>query len=364
MIGPDIPKELLEKKRQNEAEIEVSLSDEELDVPAGPLIPAHLLKQRQANAMADQDVMGPSTPLPKTAGPEIPAHLLEEKRNNVDEIAISDGDDNMAGPAIPPHILEKRKQQKEEEKEEVDPDEFAPALPPDLLAQRQQQQVTEPQAGKRRRRPVGPSFPTGPLPSEQDNNDIVGPSLPTNYDPEQESKYSAIQAIEERAQTKSDKVERPEWMIMPPEIDYLKAAQSGKSRQFSNRTMTDTERDNTGWVETPAERERRLQEEQKSGGKRKAVEQDPAVIRAEIEMRRNVQEYNMQTRPMTLLEMHKQNRKKAKNLSAVEDVTKRAFDREKDLLGGKRLDKKQKNQLFQSSSDLGSKFGYGKSSFL
>jgi hypothetical protein len=71
----------------------------------------------------------------------------------------------------------------------------------------------------------------------------------------------------------------------------------------------------------------------------------------------------MQTRPLTLLEMHQQKKKK-KGITAEEDVTKRAFDREKDLLGHKRLDHKQKKEMFQKSSELGQKFGYGGSSFL
>lgn len=75
----------------------------------------------------------------------------------------------------------------------------------------------------------------------------------------------------------------------------------------------------------------------------------------------------MQTRPLTLLEMHQQKKKKDRKtngLTAEEDVTKRAFDREKDLVGHKRISKKDKDEFLRKSSELGSKFGYGKSSFL
>lgn len=71
----------------------------------------------------------------------------------------------------------------------------------------------------------------------------------------------------------------------------------------------------------------------------------------------------MQTRPLTLLEMHQQKKKKNKDYT-VEDVTKRAFDREKDLLGGKKMDRKTKKEMLRQSAQLGEKFGYGKSSFL
>ncbi|KAI8384076.1 hypothetical protein BD560DRAFT_420546 [Blakeslea trispora] len=369
MIGPAIPEELLKGKRQNQAEIDIALSDDDSDafgpqlpsqnVAVGPTIPTDILAQRRQQE--EDSVIGPHFP-----------DREKQQKVNTDEIAISDDEDAVAGPVIPPHILEKMNKQVEPE-EEVNADDFAPALPPDLLVERQQQQVES--HGKRRRRPAGPSFPMGPIPSA-DDDDIVGPSLPQNYNPEEESKYSAIQAIEERAKQtrealenkdkKDTKIERPEWMLAPPEVDYLKAAHSGKSRQFSNRNMTEEERDNTSWIETPAEKERRLHEEQKSGGKRKAHDQQSAMSREEMQVRQNVHEYNMQTRPMSLLEMHQQGRKKrTKQITDEEDVSKRPFDREKDLLsGGRKLDRKQKKEIFKNSSELGSKFGYGKSSFL
>lgn len=75
----------------------------------------------------------------------------------------------------------------------------------------------------------------------------------------------------------------------------------------------------------------------------------------------------MQTRPLTLLELHQQKKKKERKqngLSAEEDVTKRAFDREKDLVGHKKISKKDKDEFLRKSTELGSKFGYGKNSFL
>lgn len=73
----------------------------------------------------------------------------------------------------------------------------------------------------------------------------------------------------------------------------------------------------------------------------------------------------MHTRPLTLLELHQQKKKKSKNpTSDIEDVTKRAFDREKDLLGARKMDRKSKKELLKQSSQFGEKFGYGSSSFL
>lgn len=226
MIGPAIPEALLKKKQLNENEIVISFSDdEEEEEPqmAGPQIPQHILEQR-------------------SVGPQIPDHLLQQKRPNTDEIAISDeeevdnigpqiphhilnkmkaNDSNTAGPQIPQHILDKMNSVEQDDtvgpqmpqhilekanvaEEDINPDDFAPALPPDLLEQRQKQ---TPQTG-RRRRPVGPTFPTGPLPSQEEDEYMVGPALPKDYNPEVEAKYSAIHAIEERAREAREAMEK------------------------------------------------------------------------------------------------------------------------------------------------------------
>lgn len=166
----------------------------------------------------------------------------------------------MIGPSIPEHLLKAKREREEKETEEKqeteappsesppndreaddddDADAFAPALPPDLLEARQKQKQTHEPQPKRRAGAVGPTLPPGLQRSyleenADDDDDVVGPRLPSNYDPEQESKQSAIAAIEARAQqsreamdeaardAKSKKVERDEWMLLPPEIDYLR----------------------------------------------------------------------------------------------------------------------------------------------
>ncbi|KAL7330794.1 hypothetical protein PS15p_205689 [Mucor circinelloides] len=433
MIGPAIPEALL-KQKQNQDEIDISLSDDEQDqieqqqagpqIPLhliekkrqsnvneesiGPQIPQHLLEQKRPTANVDEITISDNEEEEQVAGPQIPEHLLQQKRSivNEDEIATSGNkeEEQVAGPQIPHNILDKKRAASTPKKqdEEEDPDVFAPALPPDLLEQRQKQQAYPQQeqenqrSGGRRRRPVGPSFPSGPMPMPNTEEDdfIVGPALPKDYNPEEEAKYSAIQAIEERARLTKEameqkkagktKVERPEWMLVPPEVDYLKKAGSGKSRQFTNKTMAPEDLDPSGWTETPAEKQRRLEEQRL--GKRKAVaDQDTGPSQLDIQRHRNVQQYNvsfnvdqdddfllihviqMQTRPLTLLEMHQQKKKKDRKtngLTAEEDVTKRAFDREKDLVGHKRISKKDKDEFLRKSSELGSKFGYGRSSFL
>lgn len=81
-------------------------------------------------------------------------------------------------------------------------------------------------------------------------------------------------------------------MLVPPEVDYLKKAGSGKSRQFTNKTMAPEDLDPSGWTETPAEKQRRLEEQRL--GKRKAVaDQDTGPSQLDIQRHRNVQQYNV-----------------------------------------------------------------------
>ena len=81
-------------------------------------------------------------------------------------------------------------------------------------------------------------------------------------------------------------------MLVPPEVDYLKKAGSGKSRQFTNKTMAPEDLDSSGWTETPAEKQRRL-EEQRLGKRKVDADQDTGPSQLDIERHRNVQQYNV-----------------------------------------------------------------------
>lgn len=280
-IGHQVPAHLLEKKQLNSDEIVMSDEEEKSTPQVGPFIPQHLLKKKKKQ---------------ESVGPQIPDHILQQKRKNTEDIDISDS--NMTGPQIPAHLS--NKVELVEVVDEVNPDDFAPALPPDLLQQRQQKTITQPTG--RRRRPVGPTFPSGPMPPTLEEEDyIVGPALPKNYNPEEEAKYSAIQAIEERAreareamekkEANKDKVERPDWMLVPPEVDYLKKANSSKSRQFTNKTMTKEQLDSTDWTSTPAQKQQRLEDIR--SGKRQRTEEEINFSQVDMERIRNIQEYNV-----------------------------------------------------------------------
>lgn len=68
-------------------------------------------------------------------------------------------------------------------------------------------------------------------------------------------------------------------------------------------------------------------------------------------------------RPKSLMEIHKEMKKKRSE--PVEDVASRPFDREKDLIAPRPMNRKQKNELLKQSRELGGRFGHGQgSSFL
>ncbi|KAI8067182.1 hypothetical protein BC940DRAFT_319615 [Gongronella butleri] len=322
-------------------------------------------------------------------GPFIPDHLRKQKEeeNNQDEIQISDDEDDNSGSHTPPRppiagpTLPTTQNDKNDDSD--DEDSFMPALPPDLAAERQTAPPAPP-AGPRRR-VMGPARPPpGPMPApaasaahqndDDDDDDTVGPSLPGAYDAEKAALSSAIADIEARARQgdpsnskpKDDgKVKRDEWMLLPPEVNYLAEATSGRSRQFKARSV-DTERDTSSWTDTPADKERKAKQAAQGGAPDapKPRRTRPAGPSAEELAKRNkIDQYNKSERPVSLLEMHRKGGSN-KRKETRDDPTKRAFDRDLDLAGARPMNKKQKNEFLQKSGEWSQRFGHGGSSFL
>ncbi|KAL0088547.1 hypothetical protein J3Q64DRAFT_1726382 [Phycomyces blakesleeanus] len=313
-------------------------------------------------------------------GPEIPSHLLQPKQSP--EPSPADESSTVSiGPVLPPHLANRSSSVPETQLPSVptvpavdtapasdDEDAFLPELPPDLLEQRKK---TEPKPQiedrnnnnnnkqqHRRRRPVGPAMPSCPLSvATYEDAEDIGPVLPSSYDPEKMAVQSTMADIEERArQSKeqmekkddpSGKIERPEWMLLPPEVDYLKAADSGRSRTFNNRQLSDRDRDNSGWTESPSDKKNKKRKEAKDDVPRASLEQERII-------KHNIEKHNRSERPLSLMEMHQKKRKVNREM---EDVRNRPFDREKDLKGYKPMDKKQKKEFMRQSGILDDRFG-------
>jgi hypothetical protein len=300
-------------------------------------------------------------------GPSIPEHLLKAKREHEEKETENTGETEAPPSGSTP-------QDQEDADDDADADAFAPALPPDLLEARQKQKEKQDPQPKRRAGAVGPTLPPGLQRSynqddnEDDDDDVVGPRLPSNYDPEQESKQSAIAAIEARAQqsreamdkaaqdAKSKKVERDEWMLLPPEIDYLRNADSSKSRGFNNRHLSESERDRSIWTDSPAERERKrkaamMEEAEDPRQRQERPAPKPAAPAPVV----------VESRGKSLVEIHKElaKNKKLKRKEDEDDPSKRPFDREKDLMAARPMNRKSKQDLLKSSYELGGRFNRG-----
>ncbi|KAG2182369.1 hypothetical protein INT43_007299 [Umbelopsis isabellina] len=311
----------------------------------GPTIPEHLLKKKQ------EEKKGEKLPNETATGDDAPDAVTED----IDAYA----------PELPPDMIEA----------------YAPELPPDMVQSKTAPDTTREKGRKRRSAPLGPSFPSGPARDDEDDG-VIGPILPSGgvaIEPD-EDVSSTIQEIEDRARRakeaaeekanegKGGKVQRGDWMLVPPEVQFLKGVDTGKSRQFSSKEVK-TKVNNSVWTDTPAEKQRKLEE--RLSGKKRSREQDdeePEPVRMsqrDLEMQRQVQEYNSEKRPMSLMEMHRKKYVKSKSFDK-EDASKRPFDREKDLKGGSsRMDYKRKSEMLKRASELGTKFGSsGGSSYL
>ncbi|KAI8581939.1 hypothetical protein K450DRAFT_229997 [Umbelopsis ramanniana AG] len=178
----------------------------------------------------------------------------------------------------------------------------------------------------------------------------------------------AKEAAEEQQNDKGGKLQRGDWMLVPPEAQFLKGVEQGKSRQFS-KSEVKNKVDNSGWTDTPADKQRKLEE--RLAGKKRSRDRDDEedepvkLSQRDIELRNQVNAYNSEKRAMSLMDMHRKNYVKSKTFEE-EDASKRPFDREKDLKGGSsRMDYKRKQEMLKRAGELSSKFGSGRSgSFL
>jgi len=199
-----------------------------------------------------------------------------------------------------------------------------------------------------------------------DDDEVVGPKI-TMYAPSEGN--DAIREFEERAERMKNKLlkgdeedqtekkqERGEWMLLPPEWS-ISTGDPMKSRGFMGREITEDQKNNSLWTETPAEREKRRQEgSTQPATKKKKVERDPNEIRKNEELSKFVESYNEKNRPKSLMKIYQENH--MKDRVDEEDPTKRGFDREKDL-AFKRYDPKRMQEFHSRVTESSSRFSKG-----
>lgn len=182
--------------------------------------------------------------------------------------------------------------------------------------------------------------------------------------------------------TDDGKPKRDEWMIVPPKsedwaskVDPTKIKnrkfQTGKGAKAPQKMGGD----NTLWTETPEEKRQRLEDEVM--GRKRPATQAPVSGKAAVdsaearETARRIQEYNVRAARQCYevyggLTSQTQNRNKslydehtATARIEEDDPSKRAFDREKDIAGGRKINHQQKKEMLTRAADFGSRFSSG-----
>ncbi|KAI9099866.1 hypothetical protein DFS34DRAFT_592759 [Phlyctochytrium arcticum] len=259
-------------------------------------------------------------------------------------------------------------------------DGFLPALPPHLAARRkeQKQQQQQQQQGSARqggRRVPGPAMPPPagyqppPPVNDSDSEDDYAPKpLPSHVNLEEEDLKQRIAAVEERdreareaeeRRKRPEKLERGDWMLIPPEPSRLPAdLGSMTSRQFRKSAAGSGDVDQSGWTETPQERAKRGVEKRK----RPAADEPRELTAEERKTKQFVEEYNEKKRGKSLMDEHMGKVATSRSYEE-EDISKRKFDREKDF-ATRRIDTKKRSEMVDQARKLDSKFGHGRKTFL
>ncbi|KAJ3525730.1 hypothetical protein NMY22_g10451 [Coprinellus aureogranulatus] len=282
----------------------------------GPQLPPHLQHLLGSSNAADDDSgddVGPQPTAP-TVGPQMPPGFGSSRvHDDEDDKAPSSG----IGPAIPAHLLRGSSGK--------DPEGGGRSTTPPL--ERPSRPTPEPEPGpSTNRKVVGPTLPNygptynpdtyGNVEDEEDSDDDVGPKpLPAGMKHEESNAVKEFIEREERmrkareeAAKEKNAPKREEWMLVPPSssdlLGNLDPTKLKKGRQFSKSTHSASSgpSDMSLWTETPAERQKRLEDEV-MGRKRRAVDaanseatEDPDKKRRKKEeamMKREVEEYTV-----------------------------------------------------------------------
>lgn len=199
----------------------------------GPQIPAHLLKEYNADrdddagAREEEEEDGEGG---AAIGPVLPSSL--KRRRDSDENEEEPDIGPSIGPVLPSSSSKATQQKEDPDSDSDEDDDYMPALPPELIAQRE----SGPEPPKKR--VAGPAMPPPSSSHQQhyrrsysddEDDDLVGPRpdlAAVEFDTEEYEALVRREEIEARARKaregdKEEKVERGEWMLVPPEAKKL-----------------------------------------------------------------------------------------------------------------------------------------------
>ncbi|KAK5992793.1 hypothetical protein PT974_06209 [Cladobotryum mycophilum] len=375
-IGPQLPPHLTKRKRTPDLEEEdgnassSSNKHPRRDAP-GATKNTNEIDLGDSDSDSDSDDVGPrappsiaarvSGPLRPVVGPALPA-------SNTDEIDL-DSDDEDVGPRAPPSLARISGPSRPI---------AGPTLPPSI--EHEPTSTTKPQAPSR---PIsGPAPPAAAAvadletDSSSDSEDDFGPSLPSTSNPRAHPIGPTLPSLEDT----STAPKRDEWMLAPPPSSSTFSERDTtrlKARKFASKPAAKAPAQGAPsiWTETPEEKLRRLQDsvlgrtapDDGSGARldplaeerRRAREERDRGIAASIEAQRG----------RSLYEEH-QNRKDGDRSSGKhkkggdkkegeeeeeeeDDPSKRAFDREKDMALGGKINTSQRRELINKSANFG-----------
>ncbi|RIA85275.1 hypothetical protein C1645_741698 [Glomus cerebriforme] len=327
----------------------------------GPQIPTHL---KFNTAKCEKE--GESSP---EIGPQVGGDSIELRSNRSKH--DSEASENITiGPMLPQERVQ-----------------IGPQIPSSLIGEHKskiedndhkslQHSASNLDSSNHKKRVIGPAMMPPPGHDSYQEEDIIGPILSKDSKEGRDDSglQKTIQEFEERAERmrkalesnhQSDKpLQRGEWMLVPPETKFLGETPTNmRSRQFKKRAQDSRDSDNSLWTETPAEREERLKKQMSSNQKRKHIKDEDdeptKYSRIDLETAEKVKEYNEFYRSKSLLETHSESYVKSRKWQD-EDASKRPFDREKDVLGTRRMDSRKRKEFLDNAKGLSSKFGHGK----
>ncbi|TKA83807.1 hypothetical protein B0A55_00019 [Friedmanniomyces simplex] len=270
------------------------------------------------------------------------------------------------GPDLPPHLLAKRKRQQDDSAQD-EPSTASGA-----------KRSTSPGDGEKRRKVIGPAMPPAPLdeqppepaaqavqPNSDDEDDDFGPALPSTIaaSTNPADNDAAADTTSTLPNAAPEKLRRDEWMTMPPKQDDL-AARMDPTKQRARGFNTGkgakgpnaVDDSSSAWNETPEQRQKRLRDEMM--GVSKPETPGPAKVARSAKnevVDEKAKEQTEKSRGPSLMDKHKQ----TTGPEAEDDPSKRAFDREKDMITGMRIGHAQRKDLLNKAAGFSSKFSGG-----